>query len=75
MEHSNPLALLVAVRIFDEWVEALFTVMLRTLVFSHFCIDLSSVSWIELDGDRACFMLKDDDFYLHSIEDSIYETH
>ncbi len=75
MERSTSLALLAAVRIFDEWVKALFTVVLRTLVFSHFCIDLPSVSWIELDEDRMCFMLKDDGFYLHSIEDSIYETH
>ncbi len=44
MKYNIPLPLLVTVRTLDEGVTAKFTLMPRSLIWSHFCYDLPSAS-------------------------------
>ncbi len=57
-EAQQPLALLTAVRALAEGVNAEFIFMLKSLIHSHFCIDL-------LDADREGHLLIGDGFCLH----------
>ncbi len=65
MKYNIPLALLAAVRILAEAVNAEFTVMLRSLICSHFCNDLPSGFSNRAIRRSGCHLLIDDGFYLH----------
>ncbi len=62
MKYSVPLTLFAAVRTFVGGVNAGFTVILRSLICSHFVICLPFAS---SERTRHGLLLRDDDFYLH----------
>ncbi len=65
MKYSIPLALLVVVRTFAKGVNAEFTVIPRSSIFSHFVISLV------LSDDQEVLLLIEDGFYLRLMEDRI----
>ncbi len=74
MKYNIPLALLAAARTLAEGVNAVFTVMPRSLICSHFAAIYLRPLQIGQYKDRECRLLKGDGSYLHFTGDPIYET-
>ncbi len=74
MKINTPLALLAAARTLAARVNAVFTVMPRSLICSHFAAIYQRPLQIGQYEDRECRLLIGDGFYLHLTGDPIYET-